>query len=44
MAGAGMSVDCGLPDFSGDNGLISKITNNNKGVDYRNIINPMYFE
>jgi NAD-dependent SIR2 family protein deacetylase len=39
-----MSVDCGLPDFSGDNGLISKIVNNNKGVDYRTIINPMYFE
>ena len=35
-----MSVDCGLPDFSGTNGIINKI--NNK--DYRNIINPKYFE
>jgi NAD-dependent SIR2 family protein deacetylase len=38
-SGAGMSVDCGLPDFSGDNGLIKKITEANN-EDYRNIINP----
>ncbi len=38
-----MSVDSGLPDFSSDQGLISKLIKNNKNLDYRNIINPIYF-
>ena len=42
-SGAGMSVDCGLPDFSGDNGLIKKIKAA-YNTDYRNVINPRFFE
>jgi NAD-dependent SIR2 family protein deacetylase len=43
-SGAGMSVDSGLPDFSSDRGIINKIIGNNPNLEYRNIINPIYFD
>jgi NAD-dependent SIR2 family protein deacetylase len=39
-----MSVDSGLPDFSSDRGIINQIISSSKNLDYRNIINPLYFE
>jgi len=42
LSGAGMSVDSGLPDFSGDQGLIKRLEK--VEGDYRNIISPKYFE
>lgn len=39
-----MSVDCRLPDFSGDQGLIKQIIETHNAVDYREVINPKYFE
>jgi NAD-dependent SIR2 family protein deacetylase len=43
-SGAGMSVDSGLPDFASDRGIINKIIKGDPNLDYRNIINPQYFE
>ena len=39
-----MSVDCGLPDFRSDQGIISKMLKVEKSLDYREIVNPLYFE
>ena len=44
FSGAGMSVDSGLPDFASDHGIIQKIINNEKNMEYRDIINPKYFQ
>ena len=39
-----MSVDSGLPDFASDQGIIQQIIKNERNMDYRDIINPKYFE
>ena len=41
MSGAGMSIDSGIPGFTGFKGLIKAI---GADVDYRNILNPAYFK
>ena len=43
-SGAGMSVESGLDDFRGPNGIIPKLKLFEKDLDYRDIINPQYLK
>lgn len=43
-SGVGMSVDSGLPDFRGDHGVMKLLKKVDKNLDYKDIINPRYFE
>ncbi len=40
MSGSGMSVDSGLKDFRSKDGLIPKLKEIEKDLDYREILNP----
>lgn len=42
--GAGMGVDSGLPDFSGDGGLIEQLQKREKILKYWQIISHNYFD
>lgn len=44
FSGAGMSVDCGLPDFASDQGIIQRVVKQEKNMEYRDVINPDYFQ
>ena len=44
MTGAGMSVDCGLPDFRGDEGFYKNMAKINKNLKYYQIMSHNYFD